>query len=105
MSGTSTRSTTPNAPRRPPRDATIPAGWRGTSRAEGRHCMSQRKMRALLVAGATAALVVQLGGPASAATVSKPLVTGLVAPLQLAVGSDGTIYVSQTSPNPVTGAP
>src|SRR4051794_18800183 len=85
--------------------ASIPPGARDEPRAGGRNRMTRTRMRALLVAGATAALVVQLGGPASAATVSKPLVTGLVAPLQLAVGSDGTIYVSQTSPNPETGAP
>ncbi len=40
--------------------------------------------------------VVLMAAPAGAATVSEPIVDGLIGPLGLAVGQDGTIYVSQT---------
>jgi hypothetical protein len=40
--------------------------------------------------------VLPTSAPAAAATVSEPIIDGLAGPLQLAVGSDGTIYVSQT---------
>ncbi|MFU8874437.1 ScyD/ScyE family protein [Micromonospora sp. SL4-19] len=42
------------------------------------------------------ALVLPGAAPASAATVSDPVISGLAGPLQLAVGSDGTVYVSQS---------
>jgi hypothetical protein len=43
---------------------------------------------------AAAALTIP-AAPASAATVSDPLVEGLTSPLGLAIGSDGTIYVAE----------
>ena len=53
--------------------------------------------RALIAAGVAAALMVPVAGPASAdPVVSAPLVEGLSGPLGLAVGSDGTVYVSQS---------
>ena len=53
--------------------------------------------RALIAAGAAAALMVPVAVPASAdPVVSAPLVEGLSGPLGLAVGSDGTVYVSQS---------
>lgn len=55
-----------------------------------------RGRNTVLAAVAAAMLVAPLATPASAATVSGPLISGLVTPLGLAVGSDGTIYVSQT---------
>jgi hypothetical protein len=45
---------------------------------------------------AALALVLPTAAPAAAVTVSEPIIDGLAGPLQLAVGSDGTIYVSQT---------
>ena len=49
----------------------------------------------MLALVAAAMLVAPLATPASAATVSGPLISGLAGPLGLAVGSDGTVYVSQ----------
>lgn len=50
-----------------------------------------------LVTGSAVVLSVVLvaASPASAATVSTPLATGLLGPLQIAVGSDGTLYVGE----------
>jgi hypothetical protein len=48
-----------------------------------------------LALGASAALVATMAVPANAATVSGPIITDLQAPLGLAVGTDGTVYVSQ----------
>jgi hypothetical protein len=51
----------------------------------------------IAVAGAAAlALVLPTATPGAAATVSAPIIDGLAGPLQLAIGSDGTIYVSQS---------
>lgn len=43
----------------------------------------------------SAAMVLPLATPASAATVSAPLAGGFVGPLGLAVGSDGSVYVGE----------
>jgi hypothetical protein len=51
--------------------------------------------RTALALVATAALVIP-ATPAGAATVSDPIVEGLVSPLGLAIGTDGTIYVAQS---------
>jgi len=51
--------------------------------------------RAALIAVAAAATVLPAAAPASAVSVSAPLVTGLAGPLGLAMGSTGTVYVSQ----------
>ncbi len=55
------------------------------------------RARAQIAAVGIAALAVVLptAAPAAAVTVSDPIIDGLAGPLQLAVGSDGTIYVSQ----------
>lgn len=58
--------------------------------------MLRARSQAAAVAVAALALVLPAAAPAAAATVSNPIVDGLVGPLQLAVGSDGTIYVSQS---------
>lgn len=58
--------------------------------------MLQRRLRVALVAVGAVALVVPAAAPAAAATESAPIVSGLAGPLQLAVGSDGTIYVAQS---------
>jgi sugar lactone lactonase YvrE len=42
-------------------------------------------------------LTLSMGTAAAAATVSEPIIDGLSLPLGLAVGSDGTVYVTQTS--------
>jgi hypothetical protein len=57
--------------------------------------MNRRKGRTALIAGAALALTFTAAAPASAATVSDPILEDLDAPLGLAVGSDGTVYVSQ----------
>lgn len=57
--------------------------------------LSKKRFLAL-VAGVTAMVLMPLAAPAGAVTVSDPLVEGLAGPLGLAVGSDGTVYVSQT---------
>jgi hypothetical protein len=57
--------------------------------------LSKKRFLAL-VAGVTAMVLMPLAAPVGAATVSDPLVEGLAGPLGLAVGSDGTVYVSQT---------
>jgi streptogramin lyase len=49
-----------------------------------------------LIALAAMALILPAAAPAEAATVSAPIIDGLIGPLQLAVGSDGTVYVSQS---------
>ena len=49
-----------------------------------------------MVGAAVLALLVPMGAPAAAATVSDPIIEGLAGPLQLAVGSDGTVYVGQS---------
>jgi hypothetical protein len=49
-----------------------------------------------MVVVAAMALVLPAAAPAMASTVSAPIVDGLAGPLQLAVGSDGTVYVSQS---------
>lgn len=58
--------------------------------------MLRRPMQAAVVAAGVLALVVPVAAPAEAAAPSAPIVSGLAGPLQLAVGSDGTIYVSQS---------
>ena len=58
--------------------------------------MSLRKGRSALIAGAAAALALATAVPANAATVSDPILDGLSSPLGLAVGSDGTVYVTQS---------
>jgi hypothetical protein len=58
------------------------------------------RSRAILVACSAAAVVLPVAASASAATVSAPLVTGLAGPLGLAVGSGGTVYVSQAFSSP-----
>jgi hypothetical protein len=55
-----------------------------------------KKRFAALVAGVAAMVMMPLAAPVGAVTVSGPLVDGLAGPLGLAVGSDGTVYVSQT---------
>ncbi len=57
--------------------------------------MRRVRTTSAVVGAAVAALVLPMGGPAAAATVSEPIIEGLAGPLQLAVGSDGTVYVSQ----------
>ncbi len=69
--------------------------------------MNLRKGRSALIAGAAAALALATAVPANAATVSDPILDGLSSPLGLAVGSDGTVYVTQSdffggSPGSVT---
>ena len=59
---------------------------------------TRRTATALLAA---AALVIP-AAPASAADISDPLVTGLIGPLGLAVGDDGTVYVTQSFAGLVT---
>jgi streptogramin lyase len=49
-----------------------------------------------VIAIAAIALVLPAAAPAAAATVSEPILDGLAGPLQMAVGHDGTIYVSQS---------
>jgi hypothetical protein len=58
--------------------------------------MNPRKGRVATIVGATAALAFLGAGTANAAVVSDPIVDGLSAPLGLAVGDDGTVYVSQS---------
>ncbi|RZU75934.1 hypothetical protein EV384_4512 [Micromonospora kangleipakensis] len=58
--------------------------------------MVRRRSHAAVVAVAAMALVLPSATPAAAATASAPIVDGLAGPLQLAVGSDGTVYVSQS---------
>ncbi len=48
----------------------------------------------VMIAAATLAMSVPVG-PANAADVGDPIIEGLAGPLGLAVGSDGTIYVSE----------
>jgi hypothetical protein len=48
------------------------------------------------VAAGVFALLVPMVTPAAAVTVSDPIIEGLSGPLQLAVGSDGTVYVAQS---------
>ncbi|HEY3260352.1 MAG TPA: ScyD/ScyE family protein [Pseudonocardiaceae bacterium] len=48
-------------------------------------------------------LTVSMSTPAAAATVSEPIIDGLTGPLGLAVGSDGTVYVTQSSFETFTG--
>ena len=57
--------------------------------------MNLRNGRNVVIAAAVAALALTAAAPASAATVSAPIIDGLSAPLSLAVGSDGTLYVPQ----------
>jgi hypothetical protein len=56
------------------------------------------RVRAQIAAVGVAALaiVVPTAAPAAAVTVSEPIIDGLAGPLQLAIGSNGTIYVSQS---------
>lgn len=58
--------------------------------------MLRRPIQAALVAIGALALVMPAAGTAEAAAASAPIVSGLAGPLQLAVGSDGTVYVSQS---------
>jgi hypothetical protein len=58
--------------------------------------MLRIRPRLVLVAVAAMALVVPAATPATAASDPVLIVDGLTTPLQLAVGSDGTIYVSQS---------
>ena len=58
--------------------------------------MGQVRRTSAVVGAAVIALVLPMGGPAAAATVSEPIIEGLAGPLQLAVGSDGTVYVGQS---------
>ena len=58
--------------------------------------MNLGKGRTALIAGAAAALALTTAVPANAATVSDPILDGLSSPLGLAVGSDGTVYVTQS---------
>lgn len=55
----------------------------------------QRTRRTTVALVAAAALIIP-AAPAGAATVSDPIIEGLITPLGLAVGSDGTIYVAQS---------
>jgi hypothetical protein len=52
-------------------------------------------LRTALIAAAGVAVVLPIAAPASAASISAPLATGLSGPLGLGVGSTGTVYVSQ----------
>jgi hypothetical protein len=52
---------------------------------------------ALTVAAITISVAVPMSVPAAAQTVSDPIIDGLSGPLGLAVGSDGTVYVTQSS--------
>jgi hypothetical protein len=58
--------------------------------------MNPHKGRTATIVGAAAALALVSAGTANAAAVSDPIVEGLSAPLGLAVGDDGTLYVSQS---------
>jgi hypothetical protein len=59
--------------------------------------MLARHLRTAAVSAAACTALVLPAAPASAeATVSDPLLDGLVSPLGLAVGDDGTIYVAQS---------
>ncbi|SCL33823.1 hypothetical protein GA0070624_4831 [Micromonospora rhizosphaerae] len=58
--------------------------------------MLRARSQVAVVTAVAMALVLPGAAPASAATVSDPIIDGLAGPLQLAVGSDGTIYVSQS---------
>ena len=51
---------------------------------------------AIATAAAAIMLLAPLATPASAATVSGPLLSGLAGPLGLAVGSEGTLYVAES---------
>ncbi len=64
--------------------------------------MRRVRTTSAVVGAAVIALVVPMGGPAAAATVSDPIIDGLAVPLQLAVGSDGTVYVSQADSGTLT---
>jgi hypothetical protein len=57
--------------------------------------MRTRPGRSAIVTGAVAALLIT-AVPANAATVSDPVLDGIVSPLGLAVGNDGTTYVAQS---------
>jgi hypothetical protein len=50
---------------------------------------------AAVTAAAAVTLIIPMAGPAAAVTVSPPIAEGLAGPLGLAVGSEGTVYVSQ----------
>lgn len=58
--------------------------------------MHAPRIRASATAVAVCAALLVPAGPAGAATVSDPLVDGLVGPLGLAVGDDGSLYVAQS---------
>jgi hypothetical protein len=51
---------------------------------------------AAVTAAAAVTLIIPMSGPAAAVTVSAPIAEGLAGPLGLAVGSEGTVYVSQS---------
>jgi hypothetical protein len=55
-----------------------------------------------VAAVAAATLIVPMSGPAAAVTVSAPIAEGLAGPFGLAVGSDGTVYVSQAFAHKLT---
>lgn len=57
--------------------------------------IAQRERRATAVIAVVVATVALLGSPANAATVSDPVVDGLISPLGLAVGADGTFYIAE----------
>src|SRR5215204_247780 len=79
----------------------VPACIVGVRDAAGNGGMIMKfRSRAILVACSAAAVVLPVAASASAATVSAPLVTGLAGPLGLAVGSGGTVYVSQAFSSP-----
>ncbi|HVL98946.1 MAG TPA: ScyD/ScyE family protein [Egibacteraceae bacterium] len=61
-----------------------------------------RRLRAVAAVAATSALMVGAALPAGAATVGTPLVGGLVAPLGLAIGNDGTVYVVEAFAGRIT---
>jgi hypothetical protein len=58
--------------------------------------MSARTIRTSAVALAACVALVAPASPAGAATVSDPLLEGLAGPLGLAVGDDGSLYVTQS---------